>query len=94
MRLLVDEADKLGKTMHDQDESHDEDSPKKNNKENGLSDKIQPTTSSSLEMEKFAEQAQRFKPTGNTLATANVIFLKPYFKILVLFRFKLSILYY
>lgn len=73
--MLVEEADKLGKSINtDQnvEESHDEDSPKLNGKWNGIIKEQKPSTSTS-EMERFAEQAQRFKPKGNTLETADVI---------------------
>jgi hypothetical protein len=91
--MLVEEADKLGKSMNTDpnvEESHDEDSsPKKNGKPNGIIKEQKPSTSTS-EMERFAEQAQRFKPKGNTLETADVI-IPSFIYIKTRFRSKSSI---
>ncbi|KAI6189549.1 hypothetical protein M3Y97_00020500 [Aphelenchoides bicaudatus] len=66
LSMLVEEADKLGKSVNANDSSHDEaESPKRNGKPNGfMSTESKP--SSATEMEKFAEQAQNFKPTGKS----------------------------
>lgn len=72
--MLAAEADKLSKTIHvdnNIEEDH-EGSPKRNGKQNGITNDDQ-KPSSSIEMERFAEQAQSFKPKGNTLETADVL---------------------
>lgn len=72
LSILVEEADKLGKSVNAMESDQDEyGSPKPNGKPNGIvTSESKP--SSATEMERFAEQAQSFKPKGNTLETADV----------------------
>jgi hypothetical protein len=68
LSILVEEADKLGKSVNAMESDQDEyGSPKPNGI---VTSESKP--SSATEMERFAEQAQSFKPKGNTLETADV----------------------
>lgn len=72
LSMLVEEADKLGKSVNAMESDQEErESPKRNGKPNGIMNS-ESKPSSATEMEKFAEQAQSFKPKGNTLETADV----------------------